>query len=79
LSVGAFSVMAKVAPVDQRLEHAAPPLALQALIALYAARGVVAGFALFLDQKFHAVDAAARVDELSSPDCRWPMGVPLGA
>ena len=48
----------------QRLEHrGAAVLALQALVALDAAVGGVGGLAL-LDQRHHAVDAAAGVDQL---------------
>ena len=52
----------------QRLHHRrAAVLALQPLVALDAARGVVAGLA-FLERQLHAVDAALRIDELQVVD-----------
>ncbi len=48
----------------ERLEHRGTAVAaLEALVALHAAVGGVGGFA-FLDQRLHAVEAAARVDQL---------------
>jgi hypothetical protein len=79
LSAGAFSVSAKVMPGGQRLEQrGAAVLALQALVALHAAVGGVAGFALF-EAELHAVDAAAGVDQLEVVHMPLAQGVPLGA
>ena len=65
-SPGAFSVSAKVMPVDsgENVGGASRAFALQALVALHAAVGGVAGFA-FLEGDLDAVDAAvARIDQL---------------
>ena len=62
----------------QRLEHGrAAVLALQALIALHATVGGVAGFAFF-KRHLHAVDAAARIDQLEVVDIAVRKGHAVG-